>query len=203
MFDDNRSKKVILVSHCLLNQNSISDGTADLPSQFDEVIDLIRDHRIGIIQLPCPELLCLGLDRRDRNGSQRELLSENTRIRHLMNETQNLRDLESYARQIVMQIEEYRRHGFHVIGLIGINRSPSCGIETTSIDNGERQGTGVFIQVIADMLDKKGIKLKTTGVKTSRKAESLEKVRQLIYGSDIVGPEKEATDGYSNHSGSV
>jgi predicted secreted protein len=190
MFDDNRSKKVVLVSHCLLNQNSISDGTADLPSQFDEVIDLIRDNRIGIIQLPCPELLCLGLDRKDRNGSQRELLSENMRIRHLMNETQNLRDLESYARQIVMQIEEYRRHGFHVIGLIGINRSPSCGIETTSIDNRERQGTGVFIQVIAEMLDKKGIKLKMTGVKTSRKAESLEKVRWLICESDRVGPEK-------------
>jgi len=31
MFNDNRSKKVILVSHCLLNQNSISDGTRIFP----------------------------------------------------------------------------------------------------------------------------------------------------------------------------
>lgn len=184
MFDDNRSKKVILVSHCLLNQNSISDGTADLPSQFDEVIDFIRDNRIGIIQLPCPELLCLGLDRGDKNGSQRELLSENTRIRCLMTERQNMQVLESHARQIAMQIEEYRHYGFQVIGLIGINRSPSCGIETTSMDDREKQGMGVFMQVIAETLDKKGIQLKMTGVKTSKKEESIEKVRQLIYRSD-------------------
>ncbi len=184
MFDDNRSKKVILVSHCLLNQNSISDGTADLPSQFDEVIDFIRDNRIGIIQLPCPELLCLGLDRRDSHGSKRELLSENTRIRYLMNETQNIRDLESHARQIAKQIEEYRRYGFQVIGLIGINRSPSCGIETTSMDNREEHGKGVFMQVIEETLDKEGLKLEMTGVKTSEKEESIEKVRQLIDGSD-------------------
>ena len=29
MFTDGRSKKVIFLAHCLLNQNSISDGTAD------------------------------------------------------------------------------------------------------------------------------------------------------------------------------
>ena len=28
MFTDGRSKKVVFVAHCLLNQNSISDGTA-------------------------------------------------------------------------------------------------------------------------------------------------------------------------------
>ncbi|CAG8999029.1 MAG: hypothetical protein CENE_00993 [Candidatus Celerinatantimonas neptuna] len=29
MFEDKRSKKVVLIAHCLLNQNAISDGTAD------------------------------------------------------------------------------------------------------------------------------------------------------------------------------
>ena len=28
MFTDGRSKKVIFLAHCLLNQNAISDGTA-------------------------------------------------------------------------------------------------------------------------------------------------------------------------------
>jgi predicted secreted protein len=101
-----------------------------------------------------------------------------------MNETQNIQALESHARQIAKQIEEYRRHGFQVIGLVGINRSPSCGIETTSMDNREEHGKGVFMQVIAETLDKKGLRLEMTGVKTSEKEESIEKMRRLIDGSD-------------------
>lgn len=31
MFNDGRSKKVIFIAHCLLNQNAISDGTAVYP----------------------------------------------------------------------------------------------------------------------------------------------------------------------------
>lgn len=66
MFTDNRSKKIIVLAHCLLNQNSISDGTADLPGQFTEIVRLIMRNDIGMIQLPCPELHCLGLDRQDK-----------------------------------------------------------------------------------------------------------------------------------------
>ena len=51
MFDDKRSKKIIIIAHYLLNQNSISDGTADFPSQFNKVIDLLITNKIGIIQL--------------------------------------------------------------------------------------------------------------------------------------------------------
>ena len=58
MFDDNRGKSIIVVAHCLLNQNSISDGTADFPGQFRELIDLIMANGMGLIQLPCPEMTC-------------------------------------------------------------------------------------------------------------------------------------------------
>jgi len=84
MFDDNRSKRIILVAHCILNQNSISYGTADFPSQFLEILRIIEENHIGIVQLPCPELMCLGLDRKDKNGASRDVLIENSRIRKLM-----------------------------------------------------------------------------------------------------------------------
>ncbi len=32
MFHDGRSKKVVFVAHCFLNQNAISDGTAVYPA---------------------------------------------------------------------------------------------------------------------------------------------------------------------------
>ena len=68
MFEDNRSKRLVLVSHCLLNQNSISDGTADYAGTFTDIINKLVEKNVGIIQMPCPELLCLGLDRGDING---------------------------------------------------------------------------------------------------------------------------------------
>lgn len=180
MFADNRSQKLIMVAHCLLNQNSISDGTADFPSQFAEIVELLMENKVGIIQLPCPELLCLGLDRQDKAGALRDLLSENTRIRGLMAEPQNILKLRSKADDVIEQLEEYRRYGFEVLGLIGINRSPSCGVETTTKNAHEEQGTGVFVEVLEERLRHKGISLEMMGVKTSRVEESVACVKELI-----------------------
>ena len=44
MFTDGRSKKVIFLAHCLLNQNAISDGTAVYPAAFRELIQLLLDR---------------------------------------------------------------------------------------------------------------------------------------------------------------
>ncbi len=180
MFDDRRSKKLVLVAHCVLNQNAISDGTADFPSQFREIVELLSEHEVGIVQLPCPELSCLGLDRQDKDGARRELLAENTRIRGLMGEGRNVEKLRARADDIAKDVAEYRRYGFEVLGLIGINRSPSCGVEATSRNGREEAGKGVFVGVIEERLRALGITLAMTGVKTANVAESLVNVRELM-----------------------
>lgn len=180
MFNDKRSKKLILVAHCLLNQNSISDGTADLPSQFDKIINLLMSNKIGIIQLPCPELICLGLDRQDMNGGMRELLIENTRIRNVLEREECQKILRNKANEIVTQIEEYLKYDFRVVGIIGVNRSPSCGIETTTIEGEEKEGRGVFMGILEEELEKKGLELRMIGSKTSMEKESVEMVKRFI-----------------------
>ena len=107
MFNDKRSKKIVIVSHCILNQNSISDGTADCPGQFIEILKIIQGNNIGIIQLPCPELICLGLDRNDKNGAARDLIEENSRIRIHMEISSNLEIIRKLTEPIIYQIEEY------------------------------------------------------------------------------------------------
>ena len=180
MFNDNRSKKIVLTSHCILNQNSISDGTADLPGQFKEILAILEENNIGIIQLPCPELLCLGLDRCDKNGASRELLQENSRIRNLMEKEDKVQKLQELVQPIVYQVKQYLEYGFTIVGLIGINRSPSCGIDTTSINNNEENGKGVFMEILTSGLNKAGVSLRTIGVKTSRIEESVMNVIHLI-----------------------
>ena len=180
MFADARSKRIILVAHCLLNQNAISDGTADFPSQFTGVIDLLMANGIGIVQLPCPELLCVGLDRRDRQGGSRPLLEENTRIRNLLNKEGSVALLRSRAADVAAQVREYRSNGFEVLGLVGVNRSPSCGVETTTRDNCEVAGTGVFIEVLSQVFAESGQPVRMLGVKTSQARESVERLGQFL-----------------------
>ncbi|WP_156876056.1 hypothetical protein [Clostridium kluyveri] len=53
MFSDVRNKKIVLVSHCILNQNSISDGTANYPGTNESVLKLLIQSKVGIIQMQC------------------------------------------------------------------------------------------------------------------------------------------------------
>ena len=128
MFQDGRSQKVAFLAHCLLNQNAISDGTAVRPAGFPEMLSYLLEHGVGIVQLPCPELLCLGLDRGDPQGAERPVVVENTRIRRAMAQAEPSRRLAQLVEDTMTQLLEYRRYGFQVVGILGANRSPCCGV---------------------------------------------------------------------------
>lgn len=63
MVQDVRSGKVVLVAHCILNQNSRVLGLAQHPAVVSEIVDTLTKHNIGIIQMPCPEISFTGLKR--------------------------------------------------------------------------------------------------------------------------------------------
>lgn len=181
VFADVRSKKLILVAHCVLNQNSLSDGTADYPASNNEVVHLLLQSRVGIVQMPCPELHCLGLDRGNVHGSEQPVVVENTRIRKSMNRRSAVRILNALVRQIVYQIEEYRRHGFTTCGIVGINRSPSCGVNTTSICNREAKGEGMFIEALHKELKKRHIHIDMVGIKALDVKEAIISIKKLLH----------------------
>lgn len=167
MFTDGRSKKVIFLAHCLLNQNAISDGTAVCPAAFRELIQLLLDHEVGIVQMPCPELCCLGLDRGDVHGAERPVVEENTRIRRAMEKDGPRQKREALADLVAEQVQEYHKHGFQVLGIVGANRSPNCGVETTSDFDREVEGQGAFMDAIAQRLEAAGISVPMLGLKGS------------------------------------
>ena len=180
MFQDARSRKVVFVSHCMLNQNAISDGTADFPAANQAVVSLLLEHDVGIVQMPCPELLCLGLDRGDVHGGERPVIVENTRIRAALQTPQASLRLRPLVEQVVYQIEQYQQNGFSVLGVVGINRSPSCGIETTSAHDEEVAGMGVFMAALKAELDARGISLPMVGIKAHEPEHAIEAVSRLL-----------------------
>ena len=167
MFTDIRSKKVVFMAHCLLNQNSISDGTAVHPAAFKDIINLFMDNDIGIVQLPCPELCCLGLDRGNIYGADSPVTVENTRIRREMEKAETQTKLKTLVDYTMLQIDEYVKHGFEIKGIIGANRSPNCGVESTSDNDVEISGMGVFMDALHKEISARGLNIRMTGIKGS------------------------------------
>ena len=165
MFEDGRSKKVVFIAHCFLNQNSISDGTAVYPAAFKKISEIFLNADIGISQMPCPELCCLGLDRGNIYGADVPVVVENTRIRTEMKKDIPNARLDQLADYVVYQISEYIKYGFEVVGIIGANRSPNCGVDTTSDNNAEVNGNGLFMEKISSRLSEKNISIPMIGLK--------------------------------------
>jgi predicted secreted protein len=178
MFTDGRSKSVIFVAHCVLNQNSISDGTAKFPGSIKEILHLLSSSPAGIVQMPCPELMCLGLDRGSIDGANRPVVQENTRIRGNLNKRPASETVRRMAQDLVFQVSEYHNHGFDILGIVGINRSPSCGVDSTSKDNQEVVGRGVFVEALHKEL--KGREIPIVGIKASEPEKAVAVVRNLL-----------------------
>ena len=183
MFSDQRSKKIVLVSHCILNQNSISDGTADFPGTNASIVKLLMESNVGIIQMPCPELSCLGLDRGDIHGGERDVVVENTRIRHQLESEQSAEIIDRLVDQVIFQIKEYLKNGFSILGVIGINRSPSCGVQTTSNNNQEVIGEGVFMERLEQALAKSDIHIDMVGIKALEIDEAILSIQRMLHKS--------------------
>ena len=178
MFQDGRSQKVAFLAHCLLNQNAISDGTAVRPAGFPEMVSSLLEPGVGIVQLPCPELLCLGLDRGDPQGAERSVVVENTRIRRAMAQAEPSRRLARLVADTMAQLLEYRRYGFQVVGILGANRSPCCGVDTTSQDDQEVPGMGVFLETLSRRLEEVGWKIPMVGFRGTD--DAVETVQRLL-----------------------
>lgn len=132
---DQRSGKVVFVSHCLLNQNVRYLGGAFHPGMVDEVVDQARRHGHGVYQMPCPEqrawggvlkrsiVPAFGARGTLRYRVRRPLLwlfTGATRLRYRL-----------LARRVARDIDDYLRSGFAVVGVVGVAGSPSCGVRRT------------------------------------------------------------------------
>jgi predicted secreted protein len=143
-------------------------------------VKFLLQSGIGIIQMPCPEMLCLGLDRGNIRGGEQPVIAENTRIRRLLDKPSSVRTITILVHQLVFQIEEYIQNGFTVLGIVGINRSPSCGVNTTSMNNKEVEDEDVFINVLRGELEKRNIHIRMIGIKSLEMKKALISIRKLL-----------------------
>lgn len=180
MFKDKRSKKIVLIAHCILNQNAKIDGCAYYSGAMLEVTKTILDTGVGIIQMPCPELYCLGLDREADHQANHSIESEDTRVAKRMNEDKSRKICDVIAEEILYQVEEYIKNSFDVVGIIGINGSPTCGVETTWTNDQDVDGHGIFIATLDKTLENKSISLRKVGIRARDPKHAVTAIKTLL-----------------------
>lgn len=160
----NRSKKIAIISHCIINQNSVVKGEYKDINIFFPFIKKLFEENIGILQLPCPENECYGLR---RWGHVKEQF-DNCGYRKY---------LEKIVNSFVDIIKEYINNGYEIVGIYGIAGSPSCGVNLTCSANWEGEislykdkedivsrikminESGIFMEIFKSVLDKNKINI--------------------------------------------
>lgn len=115
-------KKVVLLSHCLLNNNSKVENFNNNNEEFEEkkrklIVGLIEKN-VGIIQLPCPELQMYGCRRWGHVKEQFDTPHFRETSRKLLS-------------PIIRDLIDYKNNNVEILGVLGVNGSPSCGISFT------------------------------------------------------------------------
>lgn len=160
-------KKIIFVSHCILNTASkvVLYNQTDMDAEENlrkKFMHKAIDQEVQIIQLPCPEFTLYGPKRWGHVSNQ----FDNTFFR-------------DHCRKIlapcIQQLKEYlaNEDWFEVLGIVGVDGSPSCGVDYTccadwygsfecreGLDKTFNECTlekksGIFMQVLKEMLKEK------------------------------------------------
>ena len=132
--EDRRGRRVVFVSHCLLNENTRYAGGAFTEGVIPAVVDHCATERAGMVQMPCPEQAAWGgvLKRwmwvavlagrrapRALRGPAIRLLIAVTRARY-----------GRVAGRVCRQIRDFVSSDYDVFAIVGVYGSPSCGVET-------------------------------------------------------------------------
>ena len=148
--------RVAFVAHCLLNQNSKTDGGARCPGIYSPLVDLLRERGWRIEQMPCPEHAFLGMHRFWLVKDQADTLAFRRHCR---------RQAKVVAGAIAVHVER----GTDVV-VIGVEGSPSMGVRITSSsadwggrpDKGDDDyplvpGRGIFSEELVAELAERGL----------------------------------------------
>ena len=176
---------MVLVSHCILNANSKVEGIASYSGAMKKMVIFLMQQGIGFIQLPCPEMTIYGMK---RWGHVKEQFDNPFYRKHC----------KSIFEPFVEQIKEYLQNDYEILGLIGIDGSPSCGVSETCSGNwcGEItnetdylkkmktlksiNSQGIFIEEIQKALQADNIHIPMIGIDEMDPNNSIEKIIKFI-----------------------
>lgn len=143
------------VIECLLNQNARDAGAASLAAMSWDVVRLCRAHEVGLLQMPCPEIACLGLNRVRQPGQS---------IRSVMLAPASHLGCANIAFGVADRIEAYLGAGYRVLAVLGANaQSPGCAVHQDGL--ALLPSSGVLMLELQAELRRRGLELPFRGMR--------------------------------------
>lgn len=110
-----RLKKMVLLSHCILNQNAVVFPLARSKGGFTDIVYDYMSRDYGIYQLPCPELKYLGMTRQPMTKEE-------------YNSEAYIKLCKQLVEEVMTDLKKYREIDVSIDILHGIQESPTCSI---------------------------------------------------------------------------
>ncbi len=179
---DARSRRVVFVAHCLLNQNAKAPGLAGQSGVFEPLIGRLARSGVGIVQLPCPELEHVGLGR-----------APGTDTRQQYDTPEYRKACTRMAREVAGRLVEYLAAGYQVVAVLGVEGSPSCSVDRAPVlgPDGQRvlrPGAGLFVERILSELKALDLVVPLVGVPETPEAGDLDRalarIDRLLFGAE-------------------
>ena len=168
--------RIIFLAHCIINQHVRAIGVKAIARSAilkPLIAEIMRENDVGIEQMPCPEILYEGLVRK-ACGKDRY---NNDTYRSICR---------NVANDVIKKILEYRKAGLRIIAIVGVNGSPSCGVDFCSLGRGRwAREKGVFFEEIDHLLKEHQLDIPLIGINVLRMGISLENLRKVLLRSRL------------------
>lgn len=129
------------MSHCLLDPLTRAEGTRTIER---DLITVLVGRGVSLVQLPCPEMV-YGFDRPLGDKEDYDTAWYRGHCRTL-------------AEEVAETVEAYAR--FHLLGLVSVGGSPSCGFQRTHKRGEHVSEPGVFMEELERVFKEKGITMR-------------------------------------------
>jgi len=152
---DARAGRLVAVIECVFNQNARDAGAATYAAMNRQLIDLCHAHDVGILQLPCPEIACLGFQRKRPAGRS---------IRQALDTDSGRRCCAKIGADAADRLANYAHVGYRIVAVLGGNQqSPGCAVH----DSGTalQPESGVLMRELQTELRKRGLEIPFRGLR--------------------------------------
>jgi len=164
-------KKVVFVPHCILNQNVRANGKEKSNGAVKEIVNFFTEAEVGIVQLPCPEV--------EFDGG----LNRQAKTKENYNTEKYRKQCREISLEILKNVKKYLDKEYKVLGILGIEFSPTCGVYR--VEDGRKiiPGKGVLIEELEKEMQKENFQVPIISVNLNNIFSSLEKLNLLLKNS--------------------
>lgn len=168
---DNRSKNFVFVPFCLMAQAYQAQGIVkyEWKASIKPFMNLLVEHDINIIQMPCTEATFENSLIRDPKG-----------ISKYDTEKFN-KHCEKVSEEVANQITTIIDNGYNIIAILGIEQSPSCCVNYIYTNNGMEKRMGLFMEKLYKKIQKYNIPI--IGINRKFVNKSLKELETVINNS--------------------